>query len=322
MQHDTLDSSASATTLTGVISAHAQPSERGRSSAERFLGGVARTMGSIAPDATARWIARRFLTPPRPRVRPEERAMLAQAKRRVLDVGGRSIALHAWGGEGPVALLVHGWGGHAGQMTAFVKPLLESGHRVVAIDAPAHGSSGGRQTHLREMADVLERVIGALASVDVVVCHSMGAAAAGMALARSGWVGRVLMIAPVIGPGPWAHRFADALGLDDTLIRRYVAELERHAGTALSSLGLDGATARRVRGSVLVIHDHDDPFVPTADMNRLVAALPEAWHAMTKGLGHHRILRDPAVVAQGVSFLNHPVQRTAVARWQGEPRPE
>src|SRR5687768_17598331 len=37
--------------------------------------------------------------------------------------------------------LVHGWGGRGSQFGAMVEPLLESGHRVVMLDAPAHGDS-------------------------------------------------------------------------------------------------------------------------------------------------------------------------------------
>ena len=45
-----------------------------------------------------------------------------------------------WGAEGPVVYLVHGWGGVAEQLDAFVEPLLASGHRVVSLTPPAMGS--------------------------------------------------------------------------------------------------------------------------------------------------------------------------------------
>jgi pimeloyl-ACP methyl ester carboxylesterase len=39
--------------------------------------------------------------------------------------------------ENPAVLLVHGWGGNAAQMRAFVFPLLSAGYRVIAYDRPA-----------------------------------------------------------------------------------------------------------------------------------------------------------------------------------------
>ena len=43
--------------------------------------------------------------------------------------GGRVVG-RAWG-EGPTVLLVHGWGGHAGQMTPLVDSVVAAGHRAV-----------------------------------------------------------------------------------------------------------------------------------------------------------------------------------------------
>ena len=46
-------------------------------------------------------------------------------------------------GSSPTVLLVHGWEGWHAQMDAFVAPLLARGARVVSVDLPAHGESGG-----------------------------------------------------------------------------------------------------------------------------------------------------------------------------------
>jgi pimeloyl-ACP methyl ester carboxylesterase len=51
---------------------------------------------------------------------------------------GRHIVTWRWGSvENPAVLLVHGWGGNAAQMRAFVFPLLSAGYRVIAYDRPA-----------------------------------------------------------------------------------------------------------------------------------------------------------------------------------------
>jgi pimeloyl-ACP methyl ester carboxylesterase len=50
------------------------------------------------------------------------------------------IVAEKWG-SGPVIYLVHGWGGRRGQLDSFVAPLVQSGHTVVAFDAPSHGDS-------------------------------------------------------------------------------------------------------------------------------------------------------------------------------------
>ncbi|MFP2912939.1 hypothetical protein ACLESD_49620, partial [Pyxidicoccus sp. 3LFB2] len=57
--------------------------------------------------------------------------MLAQGQQRVVKLGGERVAVWSWG-EGPRVLLVHGWSGYGGQLTAFVAPLVEAGFSVVA----------------------------------------------------------------------------------------------------------------------------------------------------------------------------------------------
>ena len=52
-----------------------------------------------------------------------------------------------WGSrDAPAVLLVHGWGGNAAQMRAFVFPLLSAGYRVIAgtdFDDRLHGGMSG-----------------------------------------------------------------------------------------------------------------------------------------------------------------------------------
>lgn len=53
----------------------------------------------------------------------------------------------------------------------------------------------------------------------------------------------------------------------------------------------------------LVVHDVGDRQTPYADAQRLVEGLPDARLVTTQGLGHRRILSDPAVLAQVVEWV-------------------
>ena len=43
----------------------------------------------------------------------------------------------------PKVLLVHGWGGHAGQMLALAQAVAAEGFTPVLLEMPAHGRSAG-----------------------------------------------------------------------------------------------------------------------------------------------------------------------------------
>jgi pimeloyl-ACP methyl ester carboxylesterase len=53
-----------------------------------------------------------------------------------------------------------------------------------------------------------------------------------------------------------------------------------------------------------VIHDADDASVPCQQGEMIAAAWPGARFMLTQGLGHGRILRDPAVVKAAVAFIS------------------
>src|SRR6187200_1326082 len=58
--------------------------------------------------------------------------------------------------HGPVALLVHGWGGHAGQMLALAQALAAQGLRPVILEMPAHGRSAGAESTLPQFSRAIE----------------------------------------------------------------------------------------------------------------------------------------------------------------------
>ena len=78
--------------------------------------------------------------------------------------------------------------------------------------------------------------------------------------------------------------------------------LGKHTGILPSSLTLEGLVGDR-DAALLVVHDDGDKDVPPLHGRRLAATWPGAQLVSTDGLGHRRILRDPAVVAGAVQFV-------------------
>src|SRR5213083_1005752 len=138
----------------------------------------------LSPDLAGAWAERLFLTPPAPEHPVASALDLIDARSSILQHKGRHIVTWRWGSrDAPAVLLVHGWGGNAAQMRAFVFPLLSAGLRVVAYDQPAHGVSEGRLTGLPDFADVLAEVAWHYGDARAFIGHSLGGAAGALALA-------------------------------------------------------------------------------------------------------------------------------------------
>ena len=163
----------------------------------------------LFPDLASAWAERLFLTPPRPRDAAAAALDLIDARSSIVEHKGRAIVTWRWGSrDAPAVLLVHGWGGHAAQMRAFVFPLLSAGYRVIAYDQPAHGVSEGRLTGLPDFADVLAEVAWHHGEVKSAIAHSLGGAAAALALARGLKLQSVVSVSPPADLVGYSRRFA------------------------------------------------------------------------------------------------------------------
>jgi pimeloyl-ACP methyl ester carboxylesterase len=259
-----------------------------------------RALSWISIALAARHAERLFFTPPRPR---KSRAALPAGAQR-LDVQSRYGRVAAWSwGSGPVVYLVHGWGGRAEQLGAFVAPLVARGLRVIAMDGPGHGESAGRRTSGVEIGRALADVAARYGPARGVIAHSLGAAAATFAVREGLPVQRLAFIGAPADPLTWVARFGRQLGLSAAVM----AEMRRHSEQRIQARW-DDLPLVPLRGlsnalPLLVVHDRDDREVRCADGAAIAAAWPGARLLETGGLGHQRVLRDPAVVATVTAFL-------------------
>lgn len=283
------------------------------------------TFGDLAPETLAA-LAERFFTHPRQiPAPPRERPWIDEAVRSVVDTPVGPVATLTWSNalfpwesdrsESPrgTVLLVHGWEGRGSQLCAFVAPLLERGFKVVAFDGPAHGAT--RELGGLDVADALlfslalRAVAAADGNIRAVIAHSMGGGAATVAVADGLDVSAVVLLAPPLSADTVTDDFADTLGLTTStkqaLKERLARRFHAYAWNRLSFGALDDGAAHR-RGEVpcLIVHDKDDVEIPFARGSALHARWPGAVFKETAGLGHRKILRDPAVVDDVVAFVD------------------
>ncbi|MEO8585699.1 MAG: alpha/beta fold hydrolase [Acidobacteriota bacterium] len=214
---------------------------------------------------------------------------------------GGDLVAWSWG-EGPRVLLVHGWGGHAGRLTSFVDPLVAAGLSVVAFDAPGHGKSPGRWCTLPDFVEAILAVADSTGPVSAVVAHSMGATACALALRSGLGAGRAVLIAPPANPEHYVAKFARFFGIPAPTRDSMKMRLASRYGTRWQDLRIDGPGPTGCR--LLVFHDGRDPTVPVRDGLAVVRGWRDASLVLTSGLGHHRILREPGVVSNAITFLS------------------
>lgn len=268
----------------------------------RALRGSLGLLSRVTPDGAAAVAEHLFLSPRR-HVRPAaEHDVLSRARHLLVPSEDGPIAAWEWGDEGPRVLLVHGWEGRGAQLGSLVEPLLGLGFRVVTFDAPAHGETGGSVSSLFHFARAVRAVAHAMGTLHAIVAHSMGGAATAWAVHQEPLARRIVMIAPPIDVRDFTRQLGSMLGIDEDVRARIHRRLGERFGVPVKHVSAE-AIAPTMRTPLLVVHDEDDKDVPIRCGELYAARWPAATLVRTKGLGHHRILRDDAVVRAVVRFV-------------------
>jgi pimeloyl-ACP methyl ester carboxylesterase len=259
---------------------------------------------------------RLFCTPGDTRSRRTQR-MPADAHLEYLEFENEELAVYS-AGDGPVVLLAHGWTGTADDLGFFAGVLRRAGFRAVLLDMPAHGRSSGSRTDLMQMSRALHAVAGMQdnGAIHGVVGHSLGAAAAMLAMRNGLAVNRAVLVAPPAGADRYMDRMARMLRLPDHARMSAVRSLEKLVGGDLS---LTRATnvARELSVPALIVHDEDDQDVRWEEG----LAVAEAWSRSrlltTRGMGHRRLLGNGDVLSEMLSFIQASRDVTDVSRASG-----
>lgn len=259
----------------------------------------------LRPEATLRRGARLFCTP---LTSSRQRARLAPtegAQEQSVEVGGLPITTYAWGDprQQPYVLFAHGWSSHGTRIRAWIAALRAAGYAVVAFDQVAHGKSGGREATLPAFTDLLLGIGRKFGPAAGLIGHSLGGAAAALALHRGLQAKRAILIAPAADPVDAGYRFARFVGMAEYLCQRMFDLFAARLG-----ISFEDQQAQRFAPAIgrpaLIVHDLEDRDVPWSEGERYARYWPDSRLLTTRGLGHNRIVDDPTVIAAGLAFLH------------------
>ena len=273
----------------------------------RWLRLQLKVLSAVAPGLAFRLAWKIFVTPHRLPTKAWEAPALAAARRRTVAYATGPVAVYEWGpAAAPAVVLVHGWEHRASFWRAWVQPLLAAGYRVVALDGPAHGASGGSQTTLVDYGGAVQAVIDTVGAVRAIVAHSFGGAAvAGLPVRLPGATAlpRLVLLSAPEGPRAVAQRFAEFLHLSPAFVEWFARHVELATGRTADSFAAAATGPSMGAERVLVVHDRGDEIIPFGEGQQIAAAWPGAVLQATNGLGHNRILRDLAVVQSALAFI-------------------
>ena len=260
--------------------------------------------GWLMPEATVRRASRLFGTP---MGSSRSRALAAEVGDAVVSQvmsEGHAVATYTWGDPAaqPYVLFSHGWSSFGLRCRPWIAPLREAGYAVVAFDHPGHGRNEGGRAILPSFAAALTAVARRHGTPAALVAHSMGGAAAMLALSGGLRSGHVVLVAPAADLRAAGGRFGRMIGLAPPLVARMFERFERQIGIPVDSFAAQHH-APHVAAPALVVHDLEDDDVPWEEGERYARLWSGARLLSTTGLGHHRIAADAMVIEAALRFL-------------------
>lgn len=233
-----------------------------------------------------------------------------QAEKVQLKVEGITVKGWHWHPETAAipqrkALIIHGFESSAINFDRYVRPLLRKGYEVLAVDAPAHGRSGGSQINAPLYKKTIQAINKQFGPIQSFMAHSFGGLAVCLALEEISHTPdyRLVLIAPATETTTAIETFFSFLKLDPAIRPEFDKVIIKKGGVSPAWYSIRRAM-KHIKAKVLWIHDQDDDTTPLSDALKV----KEENHSniqfvITKGLGHRRIYRDNKVAKQIVEFL-------------------
>lgn len=211
---------------------------------------------------------------------PAERGLPARAVR---IPGTQAFSLFAWfmvadsPAPAPAVVLLHGWGGHAGNLLPAAEALHQQGYAVLLLEARNHGRSDRyRHSALPTFAEDLASALDWLAARPEVdparlsaIGHSVGAAAVLLTASRRPTLGAAVAISAFAHPEQVMRRWLKARHIPyrpfGWLINRYVESVIGARFDTIAPVRI----IRHITSPVLLLHGRSDSTVPIEDAHAL-----------------------------------------------------
>jgi predicted alpha/beta hydrolase family esterase len=215
--------------------------------------------------------------------------------------GEHEFQTYIWPGNEHVILLVHGWESNASRWENLLPYLQRTGSTIVAIDAPAHGLSPGKELNLVMYAEIIDAAAKKF-NPQFLVGHSVGAASCIYYQSRyqNPNIRKIVSLGAPSDLKVIFRNYVSLLSLNtrmSTLMEQYFIDRFRFKIEDFSARIFSSSI--KTRG--IIAHDVTDDVVSFEEAKKIAGSWKNAVFIETKGLGHS--LHDEVLYEKVVNFL-------------------
>lgn len=274
---------------------------------EKIIKAIGKTLNATS-HISSRFASKKalhlFATPRNGRYTAAQTQLMESFVANKLEHNGLQIATYYFSGNSTAktVLLAHGWESNASRWNYLFEHFKEEGYNIIALDAPAHGKSGGKQFNALLYSEFLAVTVKHF-QPEVLIGHSVGGMASVFALHNYDLptVKKLILLgAPAHFMGVFS-RYKDMMGynhkiskgLDNIVLERFQKPVDYFsAANFTANFSMKG----------LIIHDKNDPIIPYEDALLFKNRFKNSKLISTTGFGHG--LKDVSLIPKMIKFIN------------------
>lgn len=208
---------------------------------------------------------------------------------------------YIWKGNETKILLVHGWESNSSRWEKTLPHLQKSGSTIIAIDAPAHGQSSGKEFNVPLYAEFINKTVQKY-QPDIIIGHSIGGAACvyHQYLFPNTSINKMVILGAPSDLKTLIDNYVSMLSLNTKMFTLLENRFLTHFNFKLEDFsGQKFASQFNVSG--LIAHDTSDNIVSFEEGKKIASNWQNSQFIETKDLGH--AMHDDELYQKVIDFI-------------------
>jgi pimeloyl-ACP methyl ester carboxylesterase len=212
--------------------------------------------------------------------------VLLETQKDSFQYENHTIQTYTWKGDHKVIVLVHGWESNASRWENLIPFLRKSGSTIVAIDAPAHGLSSGKEFNIPTYASYIN-VIAEKFKPQYLIGHSLGGKTClyYQSIYKNPSIEKMVILGAPSDFKVILNNYITLLSLNSKIAKALEEHYLVHFKLKINQFsGELFAATLSIPG--LIIHDKEDTVVLFKEGEKIARTWEKSRLIETKGLGH------------------------------------
>ncbi len=258
----------------------------------------------IAPKKATLIAYSLFSQPRKGKLNPKQLpSFLIDAKRETFKNNGTQFQTYIWKGDEKNIILLHGWESNTMRWKKIIPHLKTTGHTIIAIDAPAHGLSEGKEFNVVGFANSIN-IVAQKYSPNFIIGHSIGGKASlyYQATYQNQAVEKIVLLGAPSDYSIIFKNYIQLLSLNKRM-EKLIHQLywDRFQIKVADFSSQNYAPSIQING--LLIHDIDDTIVHYCESQKINQFWKNSILETTEGFGHS--LQNKVIYKKIIDFLTH-----------------